>query len=117
MSTRPTIPVPSADGLGTYDEPRTSYVWISGTSRWRSPITPIFHSIGDYTPTSYTTQDGAMRKGWEVSACCGPLITSASWIPGDRPGQTIDYRHADNGTQIPIRWALQFGRPCKRCWP
>jgi hypothetical protein len=100
----------------TYTEPLTSYVWLPFSSRWARPTEPVFHRQGDPQRTSFTDPIDRRRKGWRRDTTCGRLIAEVSWLIEPVNGDS-DYRHRDTGLEVPLRWALRFGRPCKRCWP
>lgn len=100
-----------------YSEPRTATVWIAHSNTWQHLDEPIFHKIGPWQQLEPRPEGGVERQGWRVETECGALTSSASWLrtPGTHDSQ--DYRHNATGMQLPIRWALQFARPCQRCWP
>lgn len=117
MSGRPLLIVESATQIHYY-EPKTATVWISHSNTWNRVADPIFHRREDWRMLApESLDDGRDRRGWRVETTCGSLISSASWL--QTPGQhdSADYRSSDNGLLLPIRWALRFARPCRRCWP
>jgi hypothetical protein len=100
-------------GNGYYEEPRTSYAWIPSSTRWARPADPVFHRLEQeqHTIEGIVVQ----RTCWRRFTTCHILASSRSWITGSPPDN--DYDRADLGMEIPIRWAVQFARPCRRCWP
>lgn len=115
MSGRPQLIVESATAL--YSEPHTSTVWISHSNTWQRPDDPIFHHVGDLQQRERVADGEKVRCGWDVKTGCGATVSSATWLDGPGRYESTDYRSSDHGMRIPIRWAIQFARPCQRCWP
>lgn len=115
MSRRPLLDVVAVSG-NVYPTVRSISVWIGHSSTYQRPETPIFHAILDHLGLEFTDEQGRLRKGWEVTAACGPHIGGATWLR-DAPNAENDYRSDDCGIRIPLRWAVQFAIPCRRCWP
>jgi hypothetical protein len=113
---RPLLIVESGSQVHYY-EPRTATVWISHSNTWQRPDDPIYHCIGPWQQLEPVREGDMERGGWRVETTCGALTSSASWLRTPGTHDSHDYRHNQNGLQVPIRWAMQFARPCRRCWP
>jgi hypothetical protein len=116
--TRPQLIVTSGSGLDYY-EAQTATVWIGHTSTWSRPLDPIFHRIAASERLESTAQPDAPleRRGWRVATDCGALVHLSTWLQTPGEHDSIDYRDQAHGLSLPIRWALRFARPCRRCWP
>lgn len=115
MTGRPQLVVEGVNFL--HDEPLTSTVWISHSNTYQRPSDPIFHRVGDMEQRDRVAEGDKVRAGWDVKTGCHATVTSATWLDGPGRFESSDYRSSDYGLRIPIRWAIQFGRPCRRCWP
>jgi hypothetical protein len=67
------------------------------------PPEPVFHAFDHYRPR----EDDGVSRDWTR---CGLLVSSY-----DPNATSRAYR--ENLTWVPMRHALVFGRPCKRCFP
>lgn len=114
MTSRVTVTLQAVSGA-TYDEPLTGDVWVSHTNTWSRPLDPIFHRIEP--STLHTVSEGHLeRRCRQVLTRCGALVHITTWLHAPA-GPSQDYRDQDHGLSLPIRWAVQFARPCRRCWP
>lgn len=114
--TRPLLIVESASQVHYY-EPQTSDVWVAHSNTWQRPDDPIFHRIRELEDRTATAEGDRTRRGWDIKTGCGATVSATSWLEGPARWETSDYRSSDYGIRLPIRWALQFARPCRRCWP
>jgi hypothetical protein len=110
VSRRPLLVIETLNA--TYSEPRTSYVWLAASSRWRTPDLPRFHRLEPSSPLTYTAE-GAEWSGRTLHTSCGLLAARTRWA--ERVPDS--YTHEAFGIELPICWAVEFGEPCARCWP